>query len=77
MAEDESLPFVITYDIGKLPDNGIAIRLTYSTSIERHEAREWDTVVYAMDRKVAIGLAKALLRETGEAAPSSSRPSRH
>ncbi len=75
--DDDSLPFVITYDVGTLPEEGIAIRLTYSTSKERHEARQWDMTVYGMGRDSANGLAKALLQETGEGPPPTIRPPRH
>ncbi len=62
---DDVLPFVVTCDVGTVKD-GIAIRLTYATSKERHEARQWDTAVYGMSRAVATSLVTALVKETGE-----------
>ena len=34
--KDAELPFVVTYDVGVLPQNGVAIRLTYATSAMNH-----------------------------------------
>ncbi len=73
---DDVLPFVVTCDVGTVED-GVAIRLTYATSKERHEARQWDTAVYAMSRAVATSLATALLKETGEKPPQTTRATRH
>lgn len=82
--EEVELPFVIKYEIGHLPDEPgqpmgtIAVQITYATSHERFEKRQWDTAVYALDRSIAIELGKALLHETGEVpkAPRS-KPVRH
>ncbi len=73
---DDVLPFVVTCDVGSLED-GVAIRLTYATSEERHEARQWDTAVYGMSRDVANSLATALLRETGGKPRQTTRATRH
>ncbi len=75
--DDDEVPFVINYDIGIVTDNGVAIRLTYATSRQRYEAREWDTAVYVMNRELATGYAKAVLRQTGETPRPSTRPRIH
>jgi hypothetical protein len=61
MAEDEEieLPFVITLDLARIPPDGIGLRITFATSAERFESRQWDTVVYAMTRMTASELRKA------------------
>ncbi len=74
--DDDVLPLGVTCDVGTLED-GSAIRLTYATSEERHEARQWDTAVYAMSHAVANSLATALLRETGEKPSQTTRATRH
>lgn len=63
--EETELPFVVTYDIGTFPDGDIAVQITYATSHERFEGRQWDKVTYVLNRSKAIEFAKALLRETG------------
>ncbi len=79
MADEDNdgvLPFVVTCDVGTV-EGGIALRLTYATSKERHEARQWDTAVYGMSRAVATSLATALLKETGEKPHQTTRATRH
>ncbi|MGO8843505.1 MAG: hypothetical protein ACLQF1_20990 [Methyloceanibacter sp.] len=70
--DDEGvLPFVVTYDTGRLPE-GVAMKITYSTSAERHATRQWDNLVFGMSPEIAIGLARALIAATEE--PSGPEP---
>lgn len=75
MSEDEEiqLPYVITVDLGRLPEGDVALRITYATSHERFEARQWDTMTFAMPREAAIELGRALLRQTDPTAPTPPR----
>jgi hypothetical protein len=71
MAEDDEieLPFVITMDLARLPPDGIGLRITFATSAERFESRQWDTVVYAMTRRAATELSESLLHILDNDAP--------
>jgi hypothetical protein len=60
--DDVELPFVVATDLGQLPQNGIALRITFASSAERFESRQWDTAVYGMSRNTAVGLVKSLQR---------------
>jgi hypothetical protein len=65
-----SLPMVVQFDIGILEPAGIALRLTYATSQERFENRQWDTAVYGFPLSVANELLTLLeqnIRGTGAA----------
>jgi hypothetical protein len=71
MAEDDEieLPFVITMDLARLPPDGIGLRITFATSAERFESRQWDTVVYGMTRMAATELAESLKQILDNDAP--------
>lgn len=67
--DDAPLPYVVTFETATLPGAGVALKITYATSPARFEARQWDSLVFAMAREGANGIARALLRETGELPP--------
>jgi hypothetical protein len=75
--DDDELPFVVMTEVGNLPDNGIAIRITYAKSAERHAARQWDTAVFAMREGTAIQLGKALLERSAAGTPPAPKAPRH
>jgi hypothetical protein len=71
MAEDDEieLPFVVTMDLARLPPDGFGLRITFATSAERFENRQWDTVVYAMSHRAATELSEGLLHMLDNDAP--------
>jgi hypothetical protein len=71
--DETELPFIIKCDVGSLPDSSVAIQITYATSAERFDNRQWDKAVFAMSSEIAKSLAKALRVEIGEE-PKPPRP---
>ncbi len=63
--EEDGLPFVIEALAGILPDNGVAIQITYATTAERFEARKWDVAHFAMNASQASKFAESLLSCSG------------
>lgn len=66
MKEDQRLSQIITYETGVLPQDGVCLMLRHASTQEEFDARKWAETVFAMDRKIAIGIAEALLRASGE-----------
>ncbi len=62
--DEVELPFVVSVDVGQLPDEGVAIQIIYATSAERFAAKKMDTMVFAMTRARASEFARKLLRQT-------------
>ena len=51
--EEDGLPFIIEATAGVLPDNGVALRITYATSEQRFAARKWDVAHFAMEASLS------------------------
>ena len=71
--EEDGLPFVIEALAGALPDNGVAIQITYATTAERHAARKWDVAHFAMNAGLAKQFAASLL-ECSDGMPKGKAP---
>jgi hypothetical protein len=76
MAEGDEieLPFVVTMDLARIPPDGIGLRITFATSAERFESRQWDTVMYGMTRTAATQLAESLQQILDNDAPLPKAP---
>ncbi len=66
MDDDSVLPQIISYEVGNLPQDGICLKINHASSQSQFDSRKWDETNFGMDRKIAIGIAKALLRASGE-----------
>jgi hypothetical protein len=77
MDDDVELPFVVTIGVGNITPDGIALRITYATSAERHAARQWDTALFGMTIETADRLARTLLDRTAHRAPATPNGPRH
>jgi hypothetical protein len=77
MADDDtvSLPNLVTFNVGELPEDGIALLLGYSTSQEELSRREIPTIVFGMTREQAAQLGSALVAIAGKP-PSGDPPTR-
>jgi hypothetical protein len=64
--DDSILPQIISYETGTLPQDGISLMIRYASSQEQIDSRKWDVLTLGMDRKIAIDIARALLRASGE-----------
>jgi hypothetical protein len=59
--DDAPLPFVLRFDMGTLPGNDVCLRLEYVTSAEQFEARQSESMAFAIDPNVARQLGRALI----------------
>ena len=72
--EEEGLPFVVDVVVGVLPDDGVALQITYATSAQRFEAKKWDVANFAMYADQAKKLAANLLScSDGNPGPKATR----
>ena len=72
--EEEGLPFVVNVVVGVLPDNGVALQITYATSAQRFEAKKLDVANFAMEADLAKRLAASLLScSDGNPGPKATR----
>jgi hypothetical protein len=65
MTDNVTLHNLVMFQLGDLPDDGIALLLAYATSQERLSRGEMETFVIGMTRAKAAELGTALLEISG------------
>ena len=78
MADDEiTIQNLVTFQLGDLPDDSIALLLAYATSPEKLSRREMESFVIGMTRDVAANLADALKQKLVSPPTPPIKQSRH
>jgi len=70
---DDVIQNLVTFRLGDLPDDGIALLLAYATSQEKLSRGEMESFVIGMTRAKAFELARALQQKSGMA-PDARKP---
>jgi hypothetical protein len=68
--DDVRIEYLVTFEFGDLPGDGIALLLAYATSQEKRSKGEMESFVIGMTREKAQELGRALLEKSGKAPPT-------
>jgi hypothetical protein len=58
--DDPAIPYVVKADVGRLPDGGVGLRLTFAASDEAYQDLAWQEVAFHLGPATARELAASL-----------------